>query len=152
MLFAGEVCEAVSWAGMFLFWVLMMDGLKAQKVSWCFYLPKVIFHVIFLLAMLALQITKRPALFFPSLPVDAFKEDPQLVALVFALGLLFVFLVFVWTVLFVWSTVATSRYLRKLPYQPTRFQQLSFRFMLYQQFVVRSRGAHGTYACGFAAS
>jgi len=42
VLFAAEVCEALSWAGMFLFWVLMMDGLKAKSFRFCrFYLPKV---------------------------------------------------------------------------------------------------------------
>ena len=119
---------------------------------------QVLFHALFLLALLALQITKRPALFFPSLPADAFAEDPALVALVFSLGIAFLVLLLVWTIIFMceggcpassrpshlpraarYSTMTTKRHLRTLPYMPSRFQQLSFRFMLYQQFVVRCR-------------
>lgn len=94
------------------------------------------FHALFFASTLVLQVSKQPALFFPSLPANAFVTYPSLVNLVAIVAIIFVVLVLAWLVWFVRATVTTSRFLRRLPYQPTRFQQLSFRFMLFQQFVV----------------
>ena len=105
-----------------------------SKLGCSFYVPKLAFFAVFLGITFAMEIMRQPVqlyhlnynIFLPPLGHSCLQ-------LVFILCILFTIFLAIWFIWFVMVNIATSRYLRLLPYSATRFQQLSFRFLSYQQ-------------------
>ena len=68
---------------------------------------------------------------------DAPRASSQrLLMITVGFSVAFAALVILWTLWFAYAVVSTKRALAALPYASTRFQQLCYRFFVYQQVIV----------------
>lgn len=134
---AAQMLQVLSWGCLTVFWLLMIDGLRidGSYVPWSFYLPKLAFGLLFLAAAAWLKVTLRPQLWLGLSP-GAFDSDPLLLKLTVAAAICFVALLAWWLAWFIYSSFRTGRLLRQRLYAATRFRQLVFRFLVFQQVAV----------------
>jgi len=147
---AAAAISAVAWAMFFQLWLLFMDGLRYLKLSgslpFKFYLPKVVFAVVFILVSVTQSMLQTPqwwactpsegACSDSKTPLLASEGMANLRIWLLAAGVCYIVLLVAWLVWFLLVTMRTSRVLRRLPYGPSRMQQLTFRFFMWQQWVV----------------
>ena len=128
--------QGVGWAGIFVFWLLVMDSLKypPMELPPRFYLWKGVFGVVFALTLMSLQVLKNLGpLFYNSRHIK--HPDAVLGASLFV-GCMFVLCLLVWVAWFICAARSTRKALAKEPYAVTRFRQLLYRFLIFQQVVV----------------
>lgn len=148
---AANIVSAVSWAALFLLWLLFMDGLRYIKLAGslpcAFYAWKAAFAVL-LTAVAGAQVMLLAPGQWACLPGGQGVCDPprpvildadtleSIRAALLGTGALYGVLLGSWFVWFLLVTLRTSRVLRRLPYGPSRMQQLTFRFFMWQQWIV----------------
>jgi len=138
-----EVLHAIAWASMITFWLIMIDGLgyTPRELPRHFYSLKVAFASVFFCVTLALQLLKRASFYFPSVRPNFIEDNDTVRVSVLVMCAAFLALLLFWLVWFMRVAVRTGRRLKLEPYMQTRFRQLTFRFLLFQQTLVRGR--HG---------
>jgi Lipase (class 3) len=119
-------------------------GVRAYPTSdegWAFYWPKVMFFIILTFVGSALEALSQPDQLFggrtsSTNPLSSPQGARRLFTAVIILGGIYLVFMWGWFLLFLWSSVTTGRQLEKLPYVATRYQQLSYRFFVFQQMLV----------------
>ena len=138
-----ESISSASWGLVFIVWLMMADGLRQPdpyrtKFPLSFYVPKIVFYAFYTFIIVALHVIRKPH-FTPSTNESEFGDEDTNEAILdvtLAMAITYIALLFTWSIWFFCSLVKTRKVLTKLPYAQTRFQQLIFRFLMWQTSVV----------------
>ena len=139
-----ESISSVSWAMVFAMWILMVDGLGQpdpyrREFSSKFYIPKILFVVLYCIVTISMHILRQPELVHDSSNRSVFggqQSNDTLLRVTLGMVITYIVLLLAWVFWFFHSLMKTRKVLLKLPYARTRFQQLTFRFLVWQTSVV----------------
>ena len=101
---------------------------------------QVIFAACFMVVTLALQLFKRASFYVPSVSRTTLEQDEGITIAVVSACVAVLLVLGFWLVWFMRAACRTGRELKSQPYMPNRFRQLTFRFLLFQQSLVRGCG------------
>lgn len=116
-----------------------VDGVPVYPSSGCrFYAPKVLLFLALLLVSSGLQVLARPAILTQALSgaTSSVISGQATVTAVVVLSILYLLLVIVWAACFFAALYRSGAQLKLLPYAPTRYYQLAYRFFLFQYLIV----------------
>ena len=140
------IIETSGLSGLFILWLMLVDSLRWTQPAWScwpFHIPKIILGTLLSLTLLAVQILRQPELLFqhstPEHPLSNHESGPskeETIILVLVMGVLYAVLLLTWFIWFVMTMIRTGRWLERLPYAATRYQQLAYRYIFYMLSVV----------------
>lgn len=137
--YAYYVLDSLSQVSFYVIWLLFADGLKRKSLKFYLYAPKFLFGVLIFISSVVVLTYQFPSLSpsmdrNPILAVNNWSGDTKRVLVGFCV--MFLFLLWAWTIWWFFSLYYTGQALKKLRYMDSRYLQLSFRFFSLQATLV----------------
>lgn len=139
--YTSYVISYLGQSGLFMLWLFFADPVRRKlKSKLFFYLPKLLLGLFIFTSSMVILTFQFPGL-DPTTPsrnaVEAVQNWSDSLKLSFiAFTMIYLILIWAWTIYWFFQLIRTGRKLKKLPYMSTRYMQLSYRFFVVQATLV----------------